>query len=87
MSFELEKILLRAVQSSHRIPLKNMFPPHLKPMSGCVQEYGQLECTPCPVGTFGRDSGADTCEVCPQGTFQDQVTKDKWRSGFMVGQT
>lgn len=40
-----------------------------------LQEYGQTECTPCPVGTFGRDSGADTCEVCPQGTYQDQVSQ------------
>lgn len=37
------------------------------------QAYGQTECTPCPVGTFGRSSGADTCEVCPEGTYQDQV--------------
>lgn len=39
-----------------------------------LQEFGQTECTLCPVGTFGRDSGATTCEVCPQGTFQDQVS-------------
>ena len=37
------------------------------------QAYGQTECTPCPVGTFGRSSGANTCEVCPEGTYQDQV--------------
>ena len=42
--------------------------------SNRLQEFGQTECTPCPLGTFGRDSGADTCEVCPQGTFQDQVS-------------
>lgn len=40
------------------------------------QAYGQTECTPCPVGTFGRSSGADTCEVCPEGTYQDEVRLD-----------
>lgn len=38
-----------------------------------IQGFAQTECIPCLIGTFGSESGADTCEVCPQGTFQDQV--------------